>query len=98
MRTLKGPFNAATTSTKTPPAILSEIERVLRANVLLFERHGYVVTAWSDPSKTLQSFRMEFEVCRIPLMGMYGVRLKRITGDVWHYKSVCEVLVGQMRL
>lgn len=97
IRTLKGWFNTATTSTKTPNEIVAEVVRVLEANKIEHERNGYIITAWlsADGKKTL---RVEFEVCHIPRLSLYGLHLKRVLGDVWLYKKFCQDLVSQMKL
>jgi hypothetical protein len=32
----------------------------------------------------------ELEVCRIPNLNVVGIRRKRLKGDAWCYKKVCE--------
>eukprot|EP00123_Amoebidium_parasiticum_P011513 comp20755_c0_seq1/m.27206 comp20755_c0_seq1/g.27206 ORF comp20755_c0_seq1/g.27206 comp20755_c0_seq1/m.27206 type:complete len:837 (-) comp20755_c0_seq1:676-3186(-) len=98
IRTLKGWFNTATTSSKPPADILAEVERVLKENDVPYELSGFILTAWQDKLGARKSLRVEFEVCHIPRLSLYGLHLKRITGDVWHYKKFCNDLVSQMKL
>lgn len=32
----------------------------------------------------------ELEVCRVPRLDVVGIRRKRLKGDAWIYKKVCE--------
>lgn len=32
----------------------------------------------------------ELEVCRVPRLDVVGIRRKRLKGDAWIYKRVCE--------
>lgn len=32
----------------------------------------------------------ELEVCRVPRLNVVGIRRKRLKGDAWIYKKVCE--------
>ncbi|KAK7070425.1 hypothetical protein SK128_005320, partial [Halocaridina rubra] len=32
----------------------------------------------------------ELEVCRVPRLDVIGIRRKRLKGDAWIYKRVCE--------
>eukprot|EP00126_Sphaerothecum_destruens_P014935 Sdes_comp8831_c0_seq1m217 len=52
----------------------------------------------SDIPTYLKPVRFEFEVCHIPRISLYGLHLKRIGGDIWRYKQLCDDLVGQMHL
>lgn len=98
IRTLKGWFNTATTSAKSPDEIVAEITRVLEANSVEYERNGYSVAAWQASPEGKKVLRMEFEVCHIPRLALYGLHLKRVMGDVWLYKKFCTELVSQMKL
>lgn len=43
--------------------------------------------------------KFEIEVCRIKgTEGWNGVRLKRMKGDLWIYKDLCQKLLARMKL
>ena len=51
---------------------------------------GYILRGKiSDPSG-LAKLSFELEVVRIPNLNVVGIRRKRLKGDAWCYKKVCE--------
>eukprot|EP01135_Chromosphaera_perkinsii_P010330 Nk52_evm2s2118 gene=Nk52_evmTU2s2118 len=52
----------------------------------------------AETSPLNKPVRFEFEVCHIPRISLYGLHLKRLGGDIWRYKELCDSLVNQMHL
>ena len=88
--TLRMAFSVNMTSNKCIPDIISEIRRSLDL------RSANIAYEQSDQTFTLQQGGVcaEIEVC--PLQGnLNGLRLRRVSGDPWQYKRLCnEVLTG----
>lgn len=88
--TLRMAFSVNMTSNKCIPDIISEIRRSLD------QRSAKIAYEQSDQTFTLQQggVCVEIEVC--PLQGnLNGLRLRRVSGNQWHYKKLCnEVLAG----
>lgn len=88
--TLRMAFSVNMTSNKCIPDIISEIRRSLD------QRSAKIAYEQSDQTFTLQQGGVcaEIEVC--PLTGnLNGLRLRRVSGNQWHYKKLCnEVLAG----
>ena len=42
--------------------------------------------------------KFQLEVCKILQLDLTGVHLKRISGDIWKYKALCNGLVMEMKL
>jgi len=40
----------------------------------------------------------DLEVCAIPKMTFVGVCRKRVKGDTWHYKKLCEDILNTAKL
>ena len=40
----------------------------------------------------------DLEVCSIPKMTLVGICRKRVKGDTWHYKKLCEDIVATAKL
>lgn len=78
------------TSSKCIPDIISEIRRSLD------QRSAKIAYEQSEQTFTLQQGAVcaEIEVC--PLReNLNGLRLRRVSGNQWHYKKLCnEVLAG----
>ena len=88
--TLRMAFSVNMTSNKCIPDIISEIKRSLD------QRSAKIAYEQSDQTFTLQQggVCVEIEVC--PLQAnLNGLRLRRVSGNQWHYKKLCnEVLAG----
>lgn len=42
--------------------------------------------------------QFEVEVCQIKGLSMNGVKFKRVAGDVWEYRNMCQNLMALMKL
>eukprot|EP00002_Diphylleia_rotans_P025146 TRINITY_DN4978_c0_g2_i2.p1 TRINITY_DN4978_c0_g2~~TRINITY_DN4978_c0_g2_i2.p1 ORF type:complete len:660 (-),score=155.26 TRINITY_DN4978_c0_g2_i2:275-2254(-) len=94
MRAVKGVFSVSTTSSKSGQKILEEVKRVLESNQINFKEHGYVLDC-EDPN----NLRFEVEICRLQNIGtISGIRLRRVSGDTWAYKKLCQKLSSEFRL
>jgi hypothetical protein len=98
-RKIKGLFNVSTTSSKEPPAVLEEVERVLKANNYDTRIKGFVVKARSLPEAAVKKpLAINFEVCVTANLDLTGIRLTRVKGDMWEYKQTVDKLLAQMKL
>ena len=112
-RTIRGFFNnVSNTSNLDPDRLADEVERALRQaqDDVKYTRTGYVFICVMDaPSdsddgdkgkkaKEKKAVRFEIEVCRIAKLDLHGLNLKRLGGDSWQYKRVCDRLVASMKL
>ncbi|KNE63982.1 hypothetical protein AMAG_09043 [Allomyces macrogynus ATCC 38327] len=91
-RSLRFSFSVSTTSTKTPDEIMKEMVRVLGERKIVFEAHGYLLACAAE------DLDFEMEVCRLPRLSVNGVRLKRLGGNSWAYKTLCTEIIAQMKL
>lgn len=103
IRTTKGVFNVDTTTTKMPADIINELTRVLKQNELENVLDGYILQckqrpATPDKDRKQKQLQFEIEVCQIKGLTMYGVKFKRVAGDVWEYRNMVQALVGQLKL
>jgi len=86
----KGLCNVSTTSHHNPDAVLNELTRALMFKGIACQQKGYILRGKiTDPSGTAK-LSFELEVCRIPNLNVVGIRRKRLKGDAWCYKKVCE--------
>ncbi|XP_062499317.1 serine/threonine-protein kinase SIK2-like isoform X2 [Corticium candelabrum] len=83
------------TSSKSVPDIMTEIERVLS----LYVAHGlcYSIEQFSF-NVEYHGIVMDLEVCQLPGLSVNGIRLRRISGDQWTYKALCDKLLHSMNL
>jgi len=86
----KGLCNVSTTSHHNPDSVLNELTRALMFKGIACQQKGYILRGKiSDPSG-LAKLSFELEVVRIPNLNVVGIRRKRLKGDAWCYKKVCE--------
>ncbi|KAI8849810.1 KA1 domain/Ssp2 C-terminal domain-containing protein, partial [Chytridium lagenaria] len=83
-RTVRYSFNPSLTSTLSPSQVFQDVHRVLLADI-----DGY------DHGES-SAVDFEVEVCKIWLLKLHGVRIKRISGNALMFKdvysNVCELL------
>jgi len=101
IRTTKGVFNVDTTTMKQPAEVITEITRVLNSNFLEFTLEGYIFRVKErtmTPDKKQKPLQFEVEVCQIKGLSMNGIKFKRVAGDVWEYRNMCQLLIAQMKM
>jgi maternal embryonic leucine zipper kinase len=82
--------NVSTTASHNPPQVLSDLTKALMCKGIQCQQKGYILRGKIiDPSGTAK-LSFELEVCRIPNLNVVGIRRKRLKGDAWCYKKVCE--------
>merc|ERR1711916_425815 len=90
-RSLRFTFSVSTTSDKPADDVMAEIKKALDAREIHYEqKETYLMNCLAD------DVNFEIEVCKLPRLGMNGLRLKRVSGNSWAYKSLCTELIGVM--
>jgi MAP/microtubule affinity-regulating kinase len=59
---------------------------------------GSQVSLFGNGAIKTKTIKFELEVCRVIKVELNGIRLKRLGGDTWEYKTLMTKLVSQMRL
>ncbi|KAI9105241.1 KA1 domain/Ssp2 C-terminal domain-containing protein [Phlyctochytrium arcticum] len=106
IRTVRFAFHSATTSTQAPSAIFQEVHRVL---VLVSRHHGnrlsfrrvedyYMLNCKLTEPNPEHSVEFEVEVCKVWLLKMHGVRIKRLSGSPFIFKETYSDFVSSLEL
>lgn len=82
--------NVSTTSQHNPDAVLNDLAKALSAKGIPCQQKGYILRGKIKDSTGFAKLSFELEVCRIPNLNVVGIRRKRLKGDAWCYKKVCE--------
>jgi len=86
----KGLCNVSTTNHHNPDAVLNELTRALMFKGIQCQQKGYILRGKITDPSGMAKLSFELEVCRIPNLNVVGIRRKRLKGDAWCYKKVCE--------
>lgn len=87
-------FSVNMTSHKDVPDIICEIRRTLdqRSPNVVYEQTEQLFTVKHG------AVCMEIEVCQIPEYSLNGLRLRKVSGNQWQYKKLCQELLTGMDL
>ena len=69
---------------------MNELARALVSKGIPCQQKGYILRGKIRDSSGFAKLSFELEVCRIPNLNVVGIRRKRLKGDAWCYKRVCE--------
>ncbi|KAJ3081442.1 MAP/microtubule affinity-regulating kinase 3, partial [Rhizoclosmatium hyalinum] len=92
IRTIRFAFNCQTTTALTPDVMIERLKKVLDKNDVTWRFENYLAECeWGD-------IKFEVEICKLPRMKTYGLRLKRNAGDMWDYKRLSGKISAELEL
>lgn len=104
----KGLCNVSSTSSDCPKYVLSQLRRALRRKGIMCHQKGFILQGETDdctkdgntakPFISRNACSFELEVCLLDGVSddkpLVGIRRKRLKGDAWVYKRVCEEVLA----
>jgi hypothetical protein len=89
-RTIKFAFNC-TSHTKMPPDLfLEKVSNIMDKNDVVWYNNGFLCACeWGD-------IKFEVEICKLPRMESYGLRMKRNGGDIWDFKKLNGKIIQEL--
>lgn len=96
-RRVKGHFSVSSTSIKAADQVMQELLLVLGNKKINFKRKNYTLRCQEVSTKG-KIIEFELEICQLPDMDMVGVRRKRIKGDTWEFKKICDDIFKKAKL
>ncbi|XP_017797210.1 PREDICTED: maternal embryonic leucine zipper kinase-like [Habropoda laboriosa] len=104
----KGLCNVSSTSSDDPKYVLSQLRRALRRKGIMCHQKGFILQGETedyieDDKETVRPFSsrnacsFELEVCLLEGVSndkLVGIRRKRLKGNAWVYKRVCEEVLA----
>ncbi|KAK2577425.1 hypothetical protein KPH14_003532 [Odynerus spinipes] len=104
----KGLCNVSSTSSDCPKYVLSQLRRALRRKGIMCHQKGFILQGETDdctkdvnttkPFISRNACSFELEVCLLEGISndkpLVGIRRKRLKGDAWVYKRVCEEVLA----
>ncbi|XP_076239401.1 maternal embryonic leucine zipper kinase [Calliopsis andreniformis] len=105
----KGLCNVSSTNSDDPKYVLSQLRRALRRKGIMCHQKGFILQGETEdctedekdttrPFSTRNTCSFELEVCLLDGVTsdklLVGIRRKRLKGDAWVYKRVCEEVLA----
>jgi MAP/microtubule affinity-regulating kinase len=89
-RTIKFAFNC-TSHVKISPGILFErLSNILDKNDVIWYNDDFLCSCeWGD-------IKFEVEICKLPRLQSYGIRIKRYNGDIWEFKKLSSKITQEL--
>ncbi|KAF4527047.1 hypothetical protein B566_EDAN001596 [Ephemera danica] len=86
--------NVSTTASQNPDFVLQELQRTLTSKGFECSLKGYTLKGKSSDESGKIKLSFKLEVCIVGPTKMVGIRRKRLRGDAWGYKRICEEVLG----
>ncbi|KAJ3185440.1 hypothetical protein HDU87_000061 [Geranomyces variabilis] len=91
-RTIRFAFNCSTTTTLACDVLYTRLIDTLRVAGFTYVAEGFLCLCEAG------DIRLEAEICKLPRLVMHGIRFKRISGDMWKYKEICQRIMDGLGL
>ncbi|RCN50424.1 kinase domain protein [Ancylostoma caninum] len=92
LKTVEGKINVSVTNSTDPERIRQELIKVFEQQCIKYEVNGWKISG-RQKDKAGHALTVELEVVVVENMGKIGIRRKRLCGDAFLYKKVCEQIL-----
>ncbi|KRX82304.1 Maternal embryonic leucine zipper kinase [Trichinella nativa] len=82
--------NVSVSASKSPEEVINTLINVFQSKGIVCKRNGWTVKGKSTDANGKVVLTVVFEIVYISHLNMVGVKRKRLNGDAWMYKRVCE--------
>ncbi|KAK5977426.1 Non-specific serine/threonine protein kinase, partial [Trichostrongylus colubriformis] len=97
LKTVEGMINVSVTNSTDPERVKQELIKVFEQQTIKFEVNGWKISG-KQKDKAGHALTVELEVVVVENMGKIGIRRKRLCGDAFLYKKVCEQILKMAAL
>lgn len=97
-RKVKATHNVSDTGQLQPEYILTRLKTVLAEMKVPFKQAGYQLRCSITDDWGRVQLAFDLEVVQILKTNLKGIRRKRVKGDTWHYKKLCEDVLRNAKL
>ncbi|CAI4226838.1 unnamed protein product [Auanema sp. JU1783] len=91
LKSAKGMVNVSMTSSKDPDRVKAELIQVFEQQEIQYECNGWKISGRKKDKN--HEMTVELEVVFVESLGSIGIRRKRLAGDAFLYKKVCEQIL-----
>ncbi|KHJ90493.1 hypothetical protein OESDEN_09664, partial [Oesophagostomum dentatum] len=92
LKTVEGKINVSVTNSTDPERIRQELIKVFEQQCIKYEVNGWKISG-RQKDKAGHALTVELEVVVVENIGKIGIRRKRLCGDAFLYKKVCEQIL-----
>jgi len=93
-RKVKASQNISNIARCDPDELLSQLKRITPNKQLLFKQKGYSLRCHTNDDSGKAVLKFELEICQVN--NNYGIRRKRLKGDAFVYKRICESIINEI--
>lgn len=89
-RKAKALHNVCITNELNPDQVLEQLKTVLQKKCISCQQSEYSLRCVVNDDWGRAKLAFDLEVCALPKNSFIGIHRKRVKGDLWHYKRLCE--------
>ncbi|XP_064634284.1 maternal embryonic leucine zipper kinase-like [Lineus longissimus] len=97
-RKVKVLCNVSNTSEHQADHVLDRLKASLGDKRIHYKQNGYLLRCTVKDDWGTIKLAFDLEVCQVAKCDLIGVQRKRVKGDSWHYKRLCEDVLQSARL
>jgi len=98
-RSLRFTWSMKTTSSMEPSEMMREIRRVLDRNRCDYEqKEKYLLLCVHGEPDIDALVTWDMEVCKLPRLSLYGIRIKRVSGTSVGFKNIASKITNELHL
>lgn len=93
-RLVKAVQNVSTTNNCNPEVVLHELKNAIALKGIHCKQYKFTLRGKIHDSVGKTKLTFELEVCRLPKTNVVCIQRKRLKGDAWLYKRICEEVLA----
>lgn len=98
-RKIKALYNVSTTSSLGAETVLERLkEAIYETSIDKIKQKGYLLRCKKMDARGRTKVSFDLEVCMLPKMDLVGISRKRLKGDTWEYKRLCQEILDKAKI
>ncbi|KAK3091988.1 hypothetical protein FSP39_024284 [Pinctada imbricata] len=97
-RKVKALHNVCRTNEFNPDKVMEKLKQVIEEKYIPYKQTEYILRCAVKDDWDNIKLAFDMEVCSLPKQPYVGICRKRVKGDTWYYKRLCEDILKSTRL